>query len=148
MSLANELHYFAKHPWSDQKLGAPFQDFAAAQLLYRGKADSGSAGAVAIMSRATFRCVQHNMNPEDLYGRRTTACFSPHGHGYQAVKQLMLGDDLPEPFLDNEFNYAVPDGLVHVYAQTLESIRQHKSLRPTAENFRTSNFMFLVMHVG
>jgi hypothetical protein len=88
----------AEAPWADQRRACPLLDVRSAAR--RGYNCDGKA----LMNATTLRHLRENVNPADLYGRRSTAPAWEHA----TLAQLFENDDLPVPCLDRN----VPDGRV------------------------------------
>jgi hypothetical protein len=87
----------AEVPWANLAGASPLLDIR--QAAGRGYNASGRA----LMSMATFRLLEGNANPRDLWGRRSTA-----PGGAPTITGLFRGDDLPVPALDRN----ISDGFV------------------------------------
>lgn len=92
------------YPWSDHARAAPLGDITALQLAALPEGDVDCRGR-AFMGQAAFDSLRNNLNPQDLFGRRTTARYP---HAITAVNGILTGDDLPLITIDE----TVPAGTV------------------------------------
>jgi hypothetical protein len=88
----------AEAPWVDQRRACPLLDLRTAAR--RGYNSDGKA----LMNAATLRHLRENVNPADLWGRRSTAPAWERA----TLAQLFENDDLPVPYLDRN----ISDGFV------------------------------------
>lgn len=100
----------SSRPWSDLLHATPLADLDAVYNLGRRVHPGADFGmpATAILNRVTFICVRENLNPRDLYGRRTTGRWQ----NLQGVNTLFAGDDLPQFLIADRFCQEWPDGWV------------------------------------
>lgn len=94
----------ALYPWSDHVRAAPLGDITALQRAALPEGDVDCRGR-AFMSQAAFSDFRSNLNPQDLFGRRTTAHYP---HAIVVVNAILTGDDLPPVTIDE----AVPANTV------------------------------------
>jgi hypothetical protein len=87
----------AEIPWANLTGASPLLD------IRQAAGRDYNASGRALMNMSTFRLLEGNANPRDLWGRRYAA-----PGGAPTITGLFRGDDLPVPALDRD----VPAGRV------------------------------------
>lgn len=114
--------YIAPFSWSNFTQSGPLADFTAVRFFQRGvSADFGRA-ALACMNLTTFANFRQNLNPSDVYGRRTQGLGT--FNSFDQLQGLLTGDDLPKILVYDEVYYddakvkhtLIPDNTVVVLA--------------------------------
>lgn len=103
-------------PWSTALTSTPLADLRAVKLMSRGYSVNFGAGSKLYVNQQTANNILSNINPADLYGRRTSGLATINSPG--EVQQLLTGEGLPtivpydEGYLDenNVFHLYIPDG--------------------------------------
>lgn len=86
--------------WGTPATSTPLSDFRAVQLLGRGKGVSFTSGSKAYMNAVTWNNMLANLNPADIYGRRTDGLATINSP--DQMRSLLLGDGLPTPTIYDE----------------------------------------------
>jgi hypothetical protein len=85
--------FAAAYSWSNAANATPLGDLRQVQLDARGHSVSFGASAEIWMNQKTWNNMINNINPADLYGRRTTGLGTINN--LAAINQLLAGDNLP-----------------------------------------------------
>ena len=118
-------NYVPGYPWSDFANATPLADLRSVVLFGRGHSVDFSRGTV-VMNQRTFNNLASNINPADLYGRRTMGLGTINN--LQGFNELFTGDQLPTitiydaGYKDDagNFNVFVPDGTAVVIGRRMD----------------------------
>lgn len=92
--------------WATAATAVPLADLRTAQLKGRGYSVNFGAGATLYVNRSTANALLNNLNPVDLYGRRTQGLGT--FNSLPQINGLLAADDLPtiEIYDDGYYNDA------------------------------------------
>jgi hypothetical protein len=92
--------FTASVTWATEATATPLGDLRSVQLLHRGHSVSFGAKAQAFMNQNTFNNLISNVNPDDLYGRRTSGLSLVNN--LKDLNALLAGDGLPQLVIYDE----------------------------------------------